>query len=198
MSKIARGALVVLLAIASSSIAQDKQTSARIYAHKSDFDYLLGDWQFTAKSKQWGTFGGVWSAMRIGDGPTVLDEYRVTGDKGETYYVTRTLRAYNPTTDQWDLVSTEPENGLQNVGTGRREGGEVHITQEFGTGTNHAAMMRIRYYNIGADHFSWTADRSTDGGKTWTKDFQQIEAKRVGPARTMTAITPAKNLPAAP
>jgi hypothetical protein len=191
MSKIAQGALVVLLAIASPAIAQ-KELSARIDAHKSDFDYLLGDWQFTATNKQYGTIGGVWSAVRVGDGPIVLDEYRITGDKGETYYVTRCLRAYNPTTDQWDLTSTEPDNGLQNVGTGKREGGEMHITQQFGTGTPHAATLRIRYYNIGPDHFSWTADRTTDGGKTWTKDFQQIEAKRIGPPRTMATITPEK------
>ena len=175
---------MVLLLLAPAAFAQT--------AHKSDFDYLLGDWQFTAKNHQYGTFGGVWSAMRIGDGPLVLDEYRVTGDKGETYYVTRTLRAYNPTTDQWDLVSSEEGNGLQNAGSGKREGDEVHVTQQFGTGTSHAATLRIRYYNIGADHFSWTADRSTDGGKSWTKDFQQIEAKRIGPARTMATITPAK------
>lgn len=191
MSKIGRGALILFLALASTAFAQtpDKLRD-RINAHKADFDYLLGDWQFTAHNEQYGTFGGVWSATRIGDGPLILDEYRVTGDKGETYYVTRTMRAYNPALDRWDLVSSEERNGLQNVGTGTRDGNEVHITQNFGPAT-----LRIRYYNIQADRFSWTADRSMDGGKTWTKDFQTIEAHRIGPARSMPSITPERNRP---
>jgi hypothetical protein len=194
MDKIGRGALIVFLALASFAAAQTPdKIRDRYNAHKSDFDYLLGDWEFTAHNEQYGTFGGRWSAIRIGDGPLILDEYRVTGDKGETYYVTRTLRAYNPTLDRWDLVSTEMQNGLQNVGTGNREGDEVHIAQNFGPAT-----LRIRYYNIKPDSFSWTADRSTDGGKTWKEKSQTIEARRIGPARAMPSITPERNRRAAP
>jgi hypothetical protein len=54
-------------------------------------------------------------------------------------------------------------------------------------------VWRIRYYNIQADRFSWTADRSTDGGKTWDAAHQTIEARRIGPARTIPALAPARN-----
>lgn len=184
MNRIARTALIVLFFLAPAATAQTTHK-----ADKTDFDYLLGDWQFTADSKQWGKFGGYWSAVRIGDGPLILDEYRIVDDDGKTVYVTRTLRAYNPKLDRWDLVSTDAQTGLQNVGTGYREGGEVHITQQFGTAT-----MRIRYHDIQPDHFLWTADRSTDGGKTWVENSQQIEAHRIGPARTLAPIAPEKKL----
>lgn len=154
--------------------------------HRSDFDYLLGDWEFTATSQQFGKFHGRWSAARLGDAGPIIDEYRVTGDKDETYYVTSTLRAYNAKAKQWELVSTEGSSGLQNVGTAHRDGAEMHIEQKFGSGTPHPSLLRIRYYDIQPDRFSWSADRSTDGGKTWTRNFQQIEARRVGPPRTLT------------
>ena len=165
-----------------------EELKTSLEAHKGDFDYLLGDWEFTADSKQWGKFRGVWSAVKIGDGQ-ILDEYRVVGDDGETYYVTTTLRSYNAALDRWELVGLEPGSGLQDFGTARRVGAEMHIEQRFGVTKPEPSLMRIRYYDIRPDRFSWTADRSTDDGKTWTSGAQQIEARRVGPARSLGRLT---------
>src|SRR5687768_2796726 len=127
-------------------------------AAPNDFDYLLGDWSFTAVSKQWGKFQGVWSAVRVADG-VVLDEYRITGDEGGTFYVTTTLRSWNKSQKQWELVGTDGGSGLQNSGTGKRAGAEVHIEQKFGFGTEEPSIWRIRYHDIQADRFLWAADR---------------------------------------
>ena len=166
-----------------------EQIRASWDAHHADFDYLLGDWEFTAINQQYGKFRGYWSAVRLGDGGEILDEYRVVGDKDETYYVTRTLRAYNAVRDQWELVSTEQGGGLQNAGTAHRDGTEMRIEQTFGSATPTPSIWRIRYYNIQPDRFSWMADRSTDGGKTWVTNFQQIETRRIGPPRSLDPLT---------
>ena len=160
-------------------------------AHRGDFDYLLGDWEFTTVSRDHGTGRGFWSAMRLAEGQ-ILDEFRIVGERGDTYYVTTTLRAYNAALDRWELVGMDQGNGLQNVGVGRRVGGEVHIEQKFGVETGKPTILRIRYHDIRPDRFSWTADESADEGKTWTKDVNRIEARRIGPARTMGPLAPAK------
>ena len=160
-------------------------------AHKGDFDYLLGDWEFTAESKEHGKFRGYWSAVRLEEGQ-ILDEYRVVGDNAETYYVTTTLRNYNKFADRWELIGADAGGGLQDVGTGRRVGGEVHIEQKFGVASGTPSTWRIRYYNIKPDSFSWSADRSTDGGNTWVRTFQTIEARRIGTARSLGALAPAR------
>lgn len=170
----------------------NEQRKARYEAHKGDFDYLLGDWEFTGSNRQYGKIRGYWSAARLGDGAQVMDEYRVVGDEGETYYVTYTIRSYNVNLDRWELVGLDMGSGLQNVGTGQREGGEVHIEQKFGVGTPNASSWRIRYSNIRPDSFAWSADRSTDDGRTWTKDFQQLEVHRIGPPRTIGPLTSPK------
>jgi hypothetical protein len=168
-----------------------EQIQAAFNAHKGDFDYLLGDWEFTAVSREYGQFRGYWSAVRLDEGQ-ILDEYRVTGDSGETYYVTTTLRNYNGALERWELVGADAGTGLLDIGTGRKVGAEMHIEQTFGVARGSPSVWRIRYYNIQPDRFSWTADRSTDGGKTWVKDFQTIEARRIGPPRSLGALAPAR------
>src|SRR5213596_611897 len=130
-----------------------EQIRASYDAHQSDFDYLLGDWEFSSVSREFGNGRGYWSAVRLAEGAQVLDEYRVVGDSGQTYYVTRTLRAYNANLDRWELISTNGASGLQDFGTGQRVGAEMHIEQRFGIGTPTPSLWRIRYYNIEPDRF---------------------------------------------
>lgn len=169
----------------------EEQIQADFAAHKADFDYLLGDWEFTAESKEYGTFRGFWSAVKLDEGQ-ILDEYRIVGDKGETFYVTTTLRNYNKFADRWELVGADAGGGLQDAGTGQRVGDEVRIEQSFGVASGDASLWRIRYYNIKPDSFSWSADRSSDGGKTWVDRFQTIEARRIGSPRRLGPLAPAR------
>jgi len=190
-------ASVFAAAQTTSGQAPAKRTSEQIKAlydaHQADFDYLLGDWQFTSMSKQWGKGQGFWSAIRIAEGAQILDEYRaISADGSETYYASSTIRSYNAVLDQWELISAEHGTGLQNIGTAHRVGDEVHIEQKFGVMSDKPAILRIRYYNIKPDSFSWTADRSIDGGKRWEKDNLQIEAHRIGPSRSLGQLAPVR------
>src|SRR5256886_17383022 len=103
-----------------------EQIKASYAAHQGDSDYLLGDWEFTSVSREFGKGGGYWSAVRLAEGAQVLDEYRVVGASGQTYYASSTLRAYNAVLDQRELVSAEQRTGLQHAGTARKGGAELH------------------------------------------------------------------------
>jgi hypothetical protein len=164
----------------------------RMNGAEKEFDYLLGDWEFTSEDKEYGSLRGYWSAVKLAEGQ-ILDEYRVVGDQGETYYVTGTLRNYNKFLARWELIGSEPGTGLQDFGTAKRVGDEMHIEQTFGVAGGTPSVMRIRYYNIRPDAFSWAGDRSTDGGKTWVKNHLTIEARRIGPPRTLPSLAPARN-----
>jgi hypothetical protein len=188
-------AMVVLapsLSAQATSQRTPEQIKASYEAHQGDFDYLLGDWEFTSVSREFGTGRGYWSAVRLAEGAEILDEYRVVGDSGQTYYASSTVRAYNAVLDQWELVSAESGTGLQNVGTAHKVAAEMHIEQKFGVMSRTPSIWRIRYYDIRPDRFSWTGDRSTDGGKTWTAKWLQIEARRIGPARSLGPLAPAR------
>jgi hypothetical protein len=167
---------------------------ASLEAHQGDFDYLLGDWEFTGTRRPPGgeqKFRGYWSAVRLDDGQ-ILDEYRIVGDGGETFYVTTTLRNYNAFLERWELIGASAGAGLQDFGTAQRDGAEVRIEQRFGVAAGSPSAWRIRYHGIQPDRFSWTADRSTDGGATWVARFQEIEARRLGPPRSLAPLAPAR------
>jgi len=189
--------LASMLAITSPLFAQTvpkrtpEQIKASYDAHQNEFDYLLGDWEFTSVSREYGKGRGYWSAVRLAEGQ-ILDEFRIVGDSGETYYVTTTLRAYNGVLDRWELVGMDRGNGLQDMGAAQKVGAEIHIEQRFGVMSQNPSSWRIRYYDIQPDRFSWTADRSTDGGKTWSMKHLQIEARRIGPPRLMGPLAPAR------
>ncbi len=189
--------LASMLAITSTVSAQSvpkrtpEQIKASYDAHQKEFDYLLGDWEFTSVSKEYGKGRGYWSAVRLAEGQ-ILDEYRIVGDSGETYYVTTTLRAYNAVLDRWELVGMDGGNGLQDMGAAHKVGAEMHIEQKFGVMSQNPSSWRIRYYDIQPDRFSWTADRSTDNGKTWSMKHLQIEARRIGPSRLLGSLAPAR------
>jgi hypothetical protein len=110
---------------------------------------------------------------------------------GETLYMTTTIRAYNAVQDQWELIGMDEGNGLRDFGTARRVGAEMHLEQTFGATSANPFTMRIRYYDIRPDRFSWVAERSTDGGRTWEPDHLRIQAQRIGPARTLGPLAPA-------
>ena len=116
-------------------------------------------------SKEYGKGRGFWSAVRLAEGAEILDEYRVVGDEGETYYASSTIRGYNAVLDRWELVSAEPGAGLQNFGTARRVGAEMHIEQKFGVMSAKPSIWRIRYYDIRPDRFSWLPSAPTTAGR---------------------------------
>lgn len=183
-------ALIVAPALAAQTTPpSEAQQQANWTAHRGDFDYLLGDWEFTSQSKQYGAGHGLWSAVRLEAGGPILDEYRVMGDSGQTYAVSSTLRSYNAATDRWELVSVDEGTGLRNIGTGQLVNGEMHIEQTFGATSPRPSLWRIRYHDIRPDRFSWVADVSSDGGRTWTAEFLKIEARRIGPAQPFPPLT---------
>ncbi|MGH7636267.1 MAG: hypothetical protein ACREOK_01345 [Gemmatimonadaceae bacterium] len=191
--------IVVMLVLAFSSASAQRtsvpqltgeQMAQRIAERKGDFDYLLGEWQFTTTNREFGPGKGVWTAVKL-DGGSILDEYRVVGDSGETWYHSVTLRSFNAPMNRWDLVSVEKGSGLMNSGWAQKVGDEMHLEQTLGRQTGKPGRLRIRYHNIRPDAFSWTADVSRDGGKTWEPKSIEIEARRIGPARDLPSLAPA-------
>lgn len=165
-------------------------------ARPGDFDSLLGDWRFAAASKRWGHFIGVWSAVRLatGDSTHVLDEYRVVGDSSRTVFATTTLRVLNRPADRWELVTAGPGTGVADRGTARPVGDEMHVEHAFNVAAGRPERWHIRYFHIRPDDFSWTGDRSTDGGRAWEAGYLRIEATRVGPPRDLAPLAPARAL----
>jgi hypothetical protein len=168
------------------------QRLALFQQHQGDFDYLLGDWGFTGVRKRANApdqkLHGYMSAACFPKGPTILLQDRLLNDDGSTFFESSTLIVYNAGLDQWELASIGddgPGVGLQDRGVAHKDAGEMHIEQRFGSMSPKPTIWRIRHYDIAPDHYSLSADRSTDDGRTWQANYERIELRRIGPARSL-------------
>lgn len=189
----AAAVLIMSLLTPSRGASQDKPSASdqqqKIIAYfcenRDMFDFLLGEWSFV------GTRGprqiqGVWTFVKSPDGPLVLDEFRMQDTAGRTAYVSTTVRVLSPAEMRWNIVGLEPGTGLPQLGTAWKEGSDVRIDQTFnspGPDGVTGALWRIRYYDIQPDRFSWRADRSRDGGRTWETPVMTMDVRRTGPPR---------------
>jgi len=147
----------------------------------TDYDALIGGWNIRFQSaSRVGKDGspteysppraGTWTFRRTHGGRMVEDEFRLgTSESGGTF----TYRIFNPTRNLWEIQGTDVGSGRWDGGISWSDGGDRLVVQHTGSG-----VIRVRYYEITADHFLWRADASTDGGKTWLKDVMKIEADR--------------------
>ena len=148
----------------------------------TEFDFLDGKWNIRFQSRKSPTeFGparaGTWSAHRTHDGLVIEDEFSLINPDGSRT-LTLTYRVYNPARKTWEIAGVAAKQGSPWApGVSWGNGRDRFVVQTYGTGPD-ALITRIRYYNITPDHFLWRADGSTDGGKTWIRDFWKIEANR--------------------
>ena len=149
----------------------------------TDFDFLDGKWTIRFQERKSPTeFApartGTWSAHRTHGGLVIEDEFSIINPSTGSRSLTLTYRVYNKTRKTWEIAGVSASQGSPWApGVSWSDGRDRFVVQTYGTGDN-ALITRIRYYAVTANHFLWRADGSTDGGKTWIRDFWKIEANR--------------------
>jgi len=148
----------------------------------SQFDYLLGDWTFSAV---WRTpngersGGGTWKAHKAFDGFGIVDEWRVIdSSSGITTYLGATVRIYSPGKRRWEMRYLNAFAGTWHEQYAEWRDAEMHLWWS-GTDQLGEFQMRVVYYDITQDSFRWKADRSYDGGVTWIDNWLTMEVTRV-------------------
>jgi hypothetical protein len=151
----------------------------------NDFDFLLGEWEIAMLVMPEGTTVGRRAKSqvhRILDGTALFDEIRHLDEAGQVNFRGASFRTYVPDSDAWyvvwmmanvegysELRAEVVDGEVRTSGRGRDPGGEL--------------IEQGRYYDISADGYSFTLDRSYDGGKTWLRPFVSFRATRRAAAR---------------
>lgn len=122
------------------------------------FDFWLGDWNvFNPAGKQVGTN----QVLMLEDGCIIEENW--TNAQGHTG---KSFNFYNPVTKKWhqsymdDTGDNWMMDGEYKDGVLRYEG------MIFSPGSK--VLVRMNFYNLGADKVRQTAETSSDEGKTWT------------------------------
>jgi len=159
-------------------------------ASPTDFDFLDGTWNIRFQARKSTTSAmefnparaGTWSARRIHDGLVIEDKFSLINPNDGSRTFTLTYRVYDQARKTWEIAGTDAKRGSPWApGVSWADArGDRYVVQTYGS-PEGTLITRIRYYQVTRNHFLWRADGSTDGGKTWIRDFWKIEANRANP-----------------
>jgi hypothetical protein len=153
--------------------------SASAKGTPTDYESLLGSWQFTFQQRRpdglWNpAFTGRWDfAKKDIRNALIIDHWRPDNGRGQDEG-TYTYRAFNPARGIWEIQGVDTDRGRFDAGLSWSDSTSRFVVQRTGS-----AIMRIRYFAITPQHFLWRADRSNDGGITWLRDTWTMEVTRI-------------------
>ena len=149
-----------------------------------DFAFLIGEWRCAVRWKGndggWEKAHASWAGRYILDGYAIADEFRMFASSGELIMLGSNYRSYGDEPDCWvmkwhdALTSRWMSLGPEELGGVKVEGDSITFKARLEPNLLH----RITFSNIAEDHFTWRADSSADGGKTWDESVMVIEAHR--------------------
>lgn len=137
------------------------------------YGWLCGRWHLDAEivmsdGTQFKGPGSIHAGWVL-EGRALQDVWRVPG-----VFFGTTLRLYDPQIDAWHIMWSDPVRQVYSHQIGRADGADIVQT---GTQTN-GAELRWRFSDITGDAFTWTGERSTNGGKSFTR-YALYRATRV-------------------
>jgi len=146
----------------------------------TDYDALIGMWEFTFQSReQDGSFGvpfkGHWTFEKKGDGGIVEDHWRPDNPTTTMASSLYTYRVFDPEAKVWRLVGANSRGGSLIPGRTWADADGRSGIEWYGD-----VLVRFRYFAMTPNHFLWRQDLSPDGGKTWILDTGMMEAQRIG------------------
>jgi hypothetical protein len=170
--------LAVLLACTKPQRAEEPQVEPTASAA---FDFLLGDWDIDMEVVPQGAPIGQRATMRAYqflDGTAILDEWRHFDQAGDdVVFRGAGFRTFVPGTDRWYVVWMMAEVEGYSELSAEFVHGELRTTGR-GRDARGQLVERGRYFDISDRAFSFTLERSYDGGTTWIRPFVAFRATR--------------------
>jgi hypothetical protein len=158
----------------------DPADSSKALGTITDYDALMGMWEFTFQSRQPdGSFGvpfkGHWTFEKKGDGGIIEDRWRADNPTTPMASSLYTYRVFDPELKVWRLVGANSRGGGLIPGRTWADADGRSGIEWYGD-----VLVRFRYFAMTPTRFLWRQDQSRDGGKTWILDTGMMEARRIG------------------
>jgi hypothetical protein len=159
--------LFACFVIALSGDAQNNKQTPCSSPEASQFDFWLGDWDLTWSDSLHGTN----HVEKIMDGCTVQENFNDPG----IGYSGKSWSVYNRNYKMWQQTWVDNQGGYIDLTGGMMSDSMVLTTAERVVPTTVSPtgkmINRMVFYKIKPDSFDWNWEASTDGGKTWKRDW---------------------------
>ena len=159
------------------------ERSSHAPGERKTFAFLVGKWTGTGRTRlpdgnyaQWE--GATWIGRYILDGMAIADEFHAPAPDGKPY-LGISLRQYDAKRGTWIIEYLNVSYSFLRRQVGP-QGGSVSGDTNAVIVISEDGPMRIReLYRVSAhDHFTYSTDKSEDGGKTWSPPLVEMTMKR--------------------
>lgn len=140
--------------------------------HAREFDFWIGEWNVYQTGTQ--NLAGQSVIQKISGGCALLENWKSQVSEGKS------LNFVDDSTGKWKQVwvGSYP-NGKQDFVNGRYQDGVMQFDFYTKDAQGKPVLGRFRFFNQGADQVRQLSEVSSDGGKTWTTnyDFTYLRVK---------------------
>ena len=132
--------------------------------HAREFDFWIGEWDvYQAGTK---TYAGHSLVQMIAGGCGILENWDSPNSTGKS------INFIDPVTNKWKQSwAGSYANGIQEFVNGEYKDGAMRFTFETTDAKNNKITGRFIFFNEGPNQVRQFNEISTDGGKTWTTDY---------------------------
>jgi hypothetical protein len=158
----------------------------RYDTHYRDFDFWIGEWDVRPPGSPANAPAAENIITQEYDG-CVLQEHWKPGGAGTTGGGGSSFNIYDATRKMWFQTWVDSMGGLHEYHGNLDEHGNMAFIGESPGGPGKPARVptRLTFFRLGADQVRQFSEVSTDGGKTWTTNYDLIYTRRK-PASTVT------------
>jgi len=139
------------------------------------FDFWVGEWEaFDLK----GNKAGDSRISIILDSCVILEEWTSAGAQQGLIYSGKSFNSYNAATRQWQQTWTDNTGNTTEFLKGEGSNGKIIFYADKVTGPKGEKFMRrLTFTNLSNDKVRQFGERSDDGGKTWSSEYD-LEYRR--------------------
>jgi tetratricopeptide (TPR) repeat protein len=127
------------------------------------FDFWVGSWEVRTPD---GQLAGTNQIQRILSGCVLLENWKgVRGGSGKS------LNAFNQYTGKWQQTWVDDAGDITEFVDGEYKDQVMRFRAETRSADGKSRLRRLSFFNLGADKVRQFSEQSTDGGKTWSTEY---------------------------
>lgn len=171
--------LLVLLTTTLFVSAQAHTLSSGIQARPCEnqpqykqFDFWVGEWDVKQTGSETGPSAGASRIEKVSGGCAILENWESPGFTGKSW------NFYDVAAGNWRQIWVDV-SGRKAEFAGEYRDGAMRFEGEAITASGQRIKSRMTFFNLDSNKLRQFAERSTDGGKTWTVtvDFTYLRKK---------------------
>ena len=138
----------------------------------TEFDFWVGNWNLTWEYSD-GTEGkGINHIVKTLDDKVIQENFEATDGGPYSGFKGTSISVFNPNSKMWRQAWADNQGGYFNFIGEVGEGLRIFKTNPVKNQQGQDIILRMRFYEIQPDSFTWDWEQSKDGGESWALQWR--------------------------